>query len=201
MHVDVDVVVARQFKDAVDLARRIRVDIRRAADHPAAALKPLDQEFVGAGIVEQAFLREHAELQVDRPGVFLDERQHAFEPAQADARIDLDMGAHMGGALQDRLLQRAHRAGVNVFRRERGLGLGGFSDRFVEVALIRLNAIEDAGFIEMNMRLDEAGRNQPPAEIDGLAVRCESDVRSRRFARRRSRCRSVLARRLSGAHS
>ena len=84
------------------------------------------------------------------------------------------MGAHMGGALQDRFLQRAHRAGVNIFRRKRGLGLRGFSDRFVEVALVRLNPIEDAGFIEINMRLDEAGRNQPPAEIDGLAVRRES---------------------------
>ena len=136
MHVDVDVVVARQFEDAVDLARRIAVDIGRAADHAAAALEPLDQKFVGAGIVEQAFLRKHAKLQVDRPGIFLDQRQHAFEPAQADARIDLDMGAHVRGALQDRLLQRAHGAGVHVFRRESGLGLGSFGNGLVEVALV-----------------------------------------------------------------
>ena len=83
------------------------VDIRRATDGAAAALERLDHQFVGAGIVEQTFLREHADLQVDRPGIFLDQRQHAFEPAQADAGIDLEMRAHMGGALQDRLLKRA----------------------------------------------------------------------------------------------
>ena len=80
------------------------------------------------------------------------------------------MGAHVRGALQDRLLQRAHGAGVDVLRRESGLGLGGLGNGLVEVALVRLDAIEDAGFVEMNVGLDETRRHQPAAEIDGFAV-------------------------------
>ena len=170
MQVDVDVVLARQFEDAVDLAGRTAVDIRRAADGAAAAIERLDHQLVGAGIVEQTFLREHADLQVDRPGIFLDERHHAFEPAQADAGIDFEMRAHMGGALQDRLFERAPRAGMDILRRETALGLGGLGDRFVEIALVRFDAVKDAGFVEMDMGFDEARRDQTAAEIDGFAL-------------------------------
>ncbi len=129
-----------------------------------------DHQLVGAGIVEEAFLREHADLQVDRPGIFLDQRQHAFEAAQPDARIDFKMRAHMRRALQDRLFQRARGAGMDVLGREAGLGFGSFGDRFVEIALLRLDPIEDAGLVEMDVGLDKAGRHQPPAEIDGLCL-------------------------------
>ena len=170
VHVDVEVVFARQFKDPVDLARRAAVDVRRAADGVAAAIERLDHKLVGAGIVEQTFLREHADLKVDSPGIFLDERHHAFKAAQADAGIDLDMRAHVGGALEDRFFERAPRAGMDIFRRETALRLGGLGDRFVEIAFDGFDAVEDAGFVEMDMGFDEARRHQTTAEIDDFAL-------------------------------
>ena len=127
MQVDVDVEFARDFEDAVDLAGRIAVDIGRTADGAAAAIERFHHQLIGAGIVEQSLLRKHANLQIDRPGIFLDQRQDAFEAAQADARIDLQMRAHMSGALQDRLFQRAGGARVHVLGREGSLGLGGLA--------------------------------------------------------------------------
>ena len=62
------------------------------------------------------------------------------------------------------------RAGVNVLGRERGLGLGGFADRLGEIAALRRATIEDAGFVEVQMGLDEPGGDQPTIEVDRLAL-------------------------------
>ena len=69
------------------------------------ARQTFDQQLVGARIVGQAFLRKHAQLDVDRPFVFVDQRLHAVEAAHADAGIDLDMRAHPRRAVLDAVLQ------------------------------------------------------------------------------------------------
>src|SRR5262249_54447262 len=83
------------------------------------------------------------------------------------------MRAHVGGALQDRLLQGARGAGMHIVRREAGLGLGGFGDCLVEVAFFRLDPIQDTRLIEMDVRFDKARRDETAAEIDSLAVGCK----------------------------
>ena len=127
-----------------------------------------------APVEVQAFLREDANLQIDRPVILLKKRQHPFKPAQADAGIDFEMRAHMGGALQDRLFKRAHGTGMNILGREHGLRPRGFGDRLFDVALFRLHTIKDARFVEMDVGLDEARRNQPTAEIDDLTLSGEA---------------------------
>jgi hypothetical protein len=72
--------------------------------------------------------------------------------------------------VEDRLFQRACRAGVYVVRRECRLRLGGFCDRFLEIAAVGRAAVHDAGLVEMDVGLDEAGRHQSVAEIDCLGV-------------------------------
>ena len=67
MKVDVEIEAARDIEDARDLRGRIGVGIGAAADDVGALLAGLDQQLLGAGIVGQAFLREHADLQVDAP--------------------------------------------------------------------------------------------------------------------------------------
>ena len=59
---------ARDREDARDLAVRIAVGVGAAADQIGALLPGLDQQFLGAGIVSQALLREDADLEIDRPG-------------------------------------------------------------------------------------------------------------------------------------
>ena len=106
MQVEVGVELAGQREQPVDLAVRVAVGVGRAADDGGAAAQGRHHQLLGAGIVEQPFLREDAELEVDRPAILGDQRQHALQPAQADARVDLDVGAHPGGAVQDAALQR-----------------------------------------------------------------------------------------------
>ena len=60
-------------------ARRCRSSARRRSPW-RRAFKRLDQQFVGAGKVDQPFLREHAELDVDRPFVFVDQRCTPSKP-------------------------------------------------------------------------------------------------------------------------
>ena len=99
MHVDFDVELARDREDAVDLAARVGVEIGHGADRSRAAAQALDQQFLGAGIVGEPFLRKHAELEIDRPGIVARELADRFETDHADAGIEFDMGAHAHRAM------------------------------------------------------------------------------------------------------
>ena len=105
-------------KYAFDVTGTVGVVARGAAENPGAAPQSFHQQFLRPWIVGQSLLGEHADLQIDRPSVFADQRQNTFQAAQPDARIDLQMGAHMGRTLEDRLLQSAARTSVNVLGRE-----------------------------------------------------------------------------------
>ena len=67
MKIDVAIEAPRDLEDARDMSMRIAVGIRTAADQVRALLAGRDQQFFGARIVEQAFLREHANLDIDGP--------------------------------------------------------------------------------------------------------------------------------------
>src|SRR5262249_53895415 len=74
---------------------------------------------------------------------------------------------------EDAALERALRPRIDILRRECGLGLLDLADRLGEVALLGPAAVQDAGLVEMQMRLDEAGRHQPAADIELLRLRAE----------------------------
>ena len=167
MDVDVDIELARQLEDAVDLAGLVAVVARRAADHLGAALEALDQQLVGSGIVDQAFLRKHADLDIDRPLVVGDQRLHALEAAHADAGIDLDLRAHAGGAVLDAVLERVRGARAHILNRHALLQRRDALDRAELAALLRRAAVDDARLVEMDVRLDQARADEvPPGVID-----------------------------------
>jgi len=112
------------------------VGIGRGSDHPASLFEAFDHEFVGPWIVEQPLLWKDANFKVDRPGVVLDEWAHPLEAAQPDDRVDLQMGAHVRGALEDRLLQRTRGTRIDVLGRESLFCLGNLPDRFLEIAAV-----------------------------------------------------------------
>ena len=158
MHVDVDVEFARHLEDAMDLPGPVGVVVGRRADHGGARLERRDHQRVGAGIVQKALLRHDADLEVDRPAVAVDQRPHAFEPAQPDLGIDLDMGAHAGGAVADALLDRARGALGHVLDRESVLdGRDPLHGEMREALGLAVAARQDARLVEMDMGLDEAG--------------------------------------------
>ena len=149
---------------------RIGVHIGTAADHLAAVAQRGDQKFLGAGIVGQPFLRKHADRQVDRPGIVALQRLDRLETAQADARIDLDMGAHPRGAVHDRALEHPRAARIDVLDREIALHRGDRLDGLADAAMVMAAAAEQAGLVEMDMGVDEAGQTSlPPSSISGAS--------------------------------
>ena len=94
-------------EDARDMAVRIGVGIWTPADQVRTLLARFDQEFFGARIVEQSFLRKHADFEIDRPSIVVLQSVDRAKAPKSDARVDLDMRAHAHGPLQDRFFQRA----------------------------------------------------------------------------------------------
>src|SRR3954465_13075015 len=69
MKIDIEIEAARDFKNAGDLRVRIAVGIGATTDQIGASIARRDEQFVRARIVEQSFLRKHADLQIDCPSV------------------------------------------------------------------------------------------------------------------------------------
>ena len=99
--------------------------------------------------------------------VSFDQRLHAFEAAQADLGIDLDMGAHARGAVADALLDRAGGALGDVLDREGVLdGRDALHGEMRDALGLGVAAAEDARLVEMDVGLDEARADQPAAALD-----------------------------------
>src|SRR5262249_55440544 len=88
--------------------------------------------------------------------------------------IDFDMGARAGCALDDGFLQGALRTGVNVRFGERTLGRRNRCDRLIERALLAVASVENAGFVEVDVAVDEARDHQ--AAIEALFGRVGDDA-------------------------
>ena len=168
--VDVGVVLAREFEYTVDLRGAVGVVARRAAEHAGAALEALDQQFVRARVVGEAFLREHAHLDIDRPLVVAGERLDGLEAAHADARVDFDLCAHARGAVQDAFLQRAFGALVGVLVGHGVLDRRHALDRGVGCARLRGAPIDDPGLVDVDVGLHEARAGQAPARVVDRAL-------------------------------
>ena len=76
----------------------------------------------------------------------------------------------MGGALGDTGIEHAPGAGVHVVGRELSLDPRHLVDGFGEIAPLRAAAVEDAGLVEMDVGLDEAGRHQSTAQVEHRRV-------------------------------
>ena len=94
--------------------------------------------------------------------------------AQPDDGIDLQVSAHVGSALEDALLQSLFGALAHVPGLKQLFCLRHLSDGFVQRSLLGPAAVQQAGFVQVDVGFDEAGRNQAPADIDLLSVRGEA---------------------------
>ena len=105
-------------------------------------------------------------MEVERPGVILLQRLDGLKAAQADARVDLDMGPHVRGAVDNRALDHAGAAGIDVFDGEIALHGGYRADGIADAAMVVAAAAEQAGLVEMDMGVDETGQHQLAADVD-----------------------------------
>src|SRR5262249_2050475 len=80
-------------------------------------------------------------------------------------RVDLDLRAHARRAVLDALLQRPRRTRVNVLDGPRLLHRRNALDRIDLARLFGRTAVDDARLVEMDVRLDQSGANEPPAVL------------------------------------
>jgi len=83
------------------------------------------------------------------------------------------MGAHARRAVEDRLLQRRPGTGMDILDRHRVLDRGDARDRARVTPDLRRAAVDDAGFVEMDVGLDKAAADEAPAAVVGLGGRRE----------------------------
>ena len=109
--------------------------------------------------------------EIDRPGVIALQRLDGLETAQTDARIDLDMGAHPRGAGDNRALQHAGAARIDVLDGKIALHGGDRLDGLTDAAMVMAAAAEQAGLVEVDVGVDEAGKHQPAIAEDFAGFR------------------------------
>jgi hypothetical protein len=80
------------------------------------------------------------------------------------------MGAHTGGAMADATLERLSAACIDILDREAALGGRGFPRRLDYGPLLDPAAVENARFVEMDMRLDQAGHQEAARCIEFAPV-------------------------------
>ena len=185
--VDVAVVLERKLEDAPDLAGVVGVVSRCTADHVGASLQRRLHVAVGLRRIGPALLGEDAQLQIDAPGVVGRELLQGLEAAQADVGIDLHVGAHVGDAVQDALLQGLGGPRVDVLHRESGLDRGHPLHVIPGAARGRCAPVDDARLVKVDMGLDETGRHEAAVEVEstGLGPDLRLDGRDPALGKRR----------------
>ena len=169
--VDLHVELAGELKDPSDLTGMVGVISRRAADSPGAAFQRLYQQLVGAGIVGEPVLRKDADFDIDGPAVIGDQRLHPFEPAHSDGGVDFDLGAHPRRAVEDAFGQSTLRPGANILDGKAAFQRRDLLHRVDPAPGFGRRAVDDAGFIELDVSLDQPAAGQPPAGIVSLRLR------------------------------
>src|SRR6266478_296389 len=174
VQIDIDIEGLREIEQLFELRHRIGVHVRATADQIAAIAQGGDQKLLGTGIVGEPFLREDADRKIDRPGVVALEHLDRLKAAQSDARIDLNMGPHPRGAVNDGALEHAGAAGIDVLDREVALDGGDGANGLIDAAVIMPAAAEQTGLVEVNVAVDKAGQHQPAVDIDFAGLRLQT---------------------------
>jgi len=76
------------------------------------------------------------------------------------------MGAHAGGAMHDGALDHPRPARIDIFHREIALHGRDRGDSFGDAAMVVPAAAQQAGLVEVDVGVDEAGQGEPAADID-----------------------------------
>src|SRR5206468_6470519 len=114
VEVGVDPELGGQCEDDLDVAARVGVVVRAAADEVGAHLEGAAEQGLGRRRLEDALLGEGAELEVDGGRVLALEREHRPHAHEADDGVDLDVRAHRGRAGGDGQVEHAPGAAGDV---------------------------------------------------------------------------------------
>src|SRR5579871_3362556 len=173
MHVDVSVELARQLENAPDLFRSVRVVARRCADDPRTSAQPFNEQFLRPRDISQPVLGKDTNLQIDGPPVVVGELFDRVKSSHPDQGIYLYLGSNMCRASKDAFLQRALRARVNILLRNLRLDRRRVRHRVDVAPGLRRTPIEKVGFVEVNVRFDEAAADKASGGVICRTLRRE----------------------------
>ena len=107
-----------------DVLEAVAVVVRATADQVGAHGEGPAQEALGAGRLDDAFLREGADLQIQRRCVLVAQRQDGLHPGQPHDGIHLDVRAHRRRPGPHGEVEHAAGPRPDIVHGERLLGLG-----------------------------------------------------------------------------
>ena len=173
VQIDIDIERNSEIEQLFQLRHRIGVHVGAPADQIAAIAQRRIEKLFGAGIVGQSLLRKHADRKIDGPGVIAFERLDRLEAAQSDARVDLDMRPHPRGAVQNRALEHAGAAGIDILDGKVALHGCDGANGLVDAAMVMSAAAEQAGLVEVDVAIDKTGQHESAVDIDLAACRIQ----------------------------
>ena len=159
------------------------LDPRDATHHVGAELDRLADQLLGAGVAQQAVLREGDDLEVDHTPELLAQRQQRDHALQPGLGVDVGEGQHVPDAVSHRLedrppgvrldpaavVVRLHRRG-QLDRGERGGHVAGGVRRQSGVADLLDDTVEGVHLVEVQVAVDEALGDQSAGRVDLLAA-------------------------------
>ena len=169
MHIHAHAMLVRDGKDAVELPRRIAIDLARvhAADQIGTERNRGVQQIERAGAAHHAHLRKRDDLHVHPVAMILPRLQHAFHRGEAVLRLHIHMRAQRARAVRcagaDQM-PRALRRGQRERWHQLQLGLdaararGACGMRHPRQAVQRL--------VEMHMPVEQRGQHQQARQIE-----------------------------------
>lgn len=172
VNVDPDAVPCGDTEHHVEVRIGIAVERRRieAADKAGAVADGGVEQVGGARRGEDTRLWKRDDLDIDPPPPWLARGQHGMEMGEAERAVDIDMAAHRHRAEAMRLRQQR----IGPFRNRQGVGDKLFFDRQPLPkplgGTMRAPAVADEALVEMDMPLDEAGKDQQPAKVDDFGI-------------------------------
>ena len=163
MHVDVGIVLFRQVEAVFDVGQTVIRGVlvgRHAADNVTAHAHGFIHQLVAARILDDAFLGEGHQLEGHPILVFLPQGQNAAQGLLAADRVDIDVGSHGQGSVDQSLVQYSSRAQDDVFIRVLLFSIPDDLNGFCQgTADIFANTVQNVDLVQVDVRVDQ-GRDQ-----------------------------------------
>ena len=151
--------------------------MRDAADDVGAQLDGLAHQLLAAVEAEDALLRERDELEVDQAAHLLAQVDQRAQRGQLGV-ADVDMAAHVLDAAGELPAQHLPDPGLHVLVGEVLDPLGPDRDALEQRAgHVRARLADGQHRVEVDVRLDQRGSDQPAAQVDDLARRSSAGGR------------------------
>lgn len=169
MHVDRHAELAGEpeYEVHVPLTRgQIDFVVGATADDVGPPAQRLPEHLQCAGRIQDPFLGEGHDLEVDQSAVLLAELQEHLDSEEADDRVDVGVRTDRRRAVADRLIEHPPDPGADGVPGEAPLELPGDRDRTGQGAVeVRLLLVQER-LVEVQVRLDETGYHHAAIAVD-----------------------------------